>query len=56
MFIFVYGVNYKNYYNESVIFNVFCMINVSVFLLKILDEVFKVENAFLIIIYSYIND
>ncbi len=53
---FVYGVNHKNYHNESVISNASCTTNASTPLLKILDEVFKVENALLTTIHSYTND
>ncbi len=53
---FVYGVNHKNYHNESVISNASCTTNASAPLLKILDEVFKVENALLTTIHSYTND
>lgn len=42
---FVYGVNHKNYHNESVISNASCTTNASAPLLKILDEAFKVENS-----------
>ncbi|GAA6780579.1 type I glyceraldehyde-3-phosphate dehydrogenase [Helicobacter pylori] len=53
---FVYGVNHKNYHNESVISNASCTTNASAPLLKILDEAFKVENALLTTIHSYTND
>ncbi|MFT2661937.1 type I glyceraldehyde-3-phosphate dehydrogenase, partial [Helicobacter pylori] len=53
---FVYGVNHKNYHNESVISNASCTTNASAPLLKILDETFKVENALLTTIHSYTND
>ncbi|WP_029670096.1 type I glyceraldehyde-3-phosphate dehydrogenase [Helicobacter pylori] len=53
---FVYGVNHKNYRNESVISNASCTTNASAPLLKILDEAFKVENALLTTIHSYTND
>ncbi|WP_324685015.1 type I glyceraldehyde-3-phosphate dehydrogenase [Helicobacter pylori] len=53
---FVYGVNHKNYHNESVISNASCTTNASTPLLKILDEAFKVENALLTTIHSYTND
>ncbi|UOS38268.1 type I glyceraldehyde-3-phosphate dehydrogenase [Helicobacter pylori] len=53
---FVYGVNHKNYYNESVISNASCTTNASAPLLKILDEAFKVENVLLTTIHSYTND
>ncbi|GAA8623886.1 type I glyceraldehyde-3-phosphate dehydrogenase [Helicobacter pylori] len=53
---FVYGVNHKNYHNESVISNASCTTNATTPLLKILDEAFKVENALLTTIHSYTND
>ncbi|GAA9925519.1 type I glyceraldehyde-3-phosphate dehydrogenase [Helicobacter pylori] len=53
---FVYGVNHKNYHNESVISNASCTTNASAPLLKILDEAFKIENALLTTIHSYTND
>ncbi|MFP6131607.1 type I glyceraldehyde-3-phosphate dehydrogenase [Helicobacter pylori] len=53
---FVYGVNHKNYHNESVISNASCTTNATAPLLKILDEAFKVENALLTTIHSYTND
>ncbi len=53
---FVYGVNHKNYHNESVISNASCTTNATAPLLKILDETFKVENALLTTIHSYTND
>ncbi|GAA8646426.1 type I glyceraldehyde-3-phosphate dehydrogenase [Helicobacter pylori] len=53
---FVYGVNHTNYHNESVISNASCTTNATAPLLKILDEVFKVENALLTTIHSYTND
>ncbi len=53
---FVYGVNHKNYHNESVISNASCTTNASAPLLKILDETFKIENALLTTIHSYTND
>ncbi len=53
---FVYGVNHKNYHNESVISNASCTTNATTPLLKILDEAFKVENTLLTTIHSYTND
>ncbi|WRD97823.1 type I glyceraldehyde-3-phosphate dehydrogenase [Helicobacter pylori] len=53
---FVYGVNHKNYHNESVISNASCTTNATTPLLKILDEAFKVENALLTTTHSYTND
>ncbi|WP_104712257.1 type I glyceraldehyde-3-phosphate dehydrogenase [Helicobacter cetorum] len=53
---FVYGVNHKDYKQESVISNASCTTNATAPVLKVLDETFLIEQALLTTIHSYTND
>lgn len=53
---FVYGVNHSNYNNEPIISNASCTTNALAPLLRILDENFGLEHAFMTTVHSYTND
>lgn len=55
--IIVYGVNYDLLIQEMiVVFNVFCMINCLVLVVKVLQDNIGIKKGLMMIIYVYIND
>lgn len=53
---YVYGVNHKNYDNQSVISNASCTTNALAPIVKILNDKFGVDSGFMTTIHSYTND
>lgn len=53
---FVYGVNHKSYAGEKVISNASCTTNCLAPIVKVLDNVFGIENGLMTTIHSYTND